>query len=53
VDYVHYNPVKHGHVTAVRDWPFSTFHRLVEAGVYPLDWGGDVLDDVAAGKAVA
>ena len=32
LDYVHYNPVKHGYVTSARDWPFSTFHRLVEAG---------------------
>ncbi|MBS0567562.1 MAG: transposase [Proteobacteria bacterium] len=40
VDYVHINPVKHGHVTRVADWPFSTFHRLVAAGVYPLDWAG-------------
>jgi putative transposase len=53
MDYVHYNPVKHGHVTAVRHWPFSTFHRLVEAGVYPRDWGGGVVDDVAAGEALA
>ena len=40
MDYVHINPVKHGLVERVRDWPFSTFHRLVEQGVYPLDWAG-------------
>jgi putative transposase len=40
MDYVHFNPVKHGHVTRVADWPYSTFHRLVAAGVYPLDWAG-------------
>ena len=28
LDYVHYNPVKHGLVTQVSEWPFSTFHRL-------------------------
>ena len=27
VDYIHFNPVKHGHVTRVRDWPYSSFHR--------------------------
>ena len=32
IDYIHYNPVKHGHVTRVRDWPYSTFHRYVERG---------------------
>ena len=40
MDYVHINPVKHGWVKRVRDWPYSTFHRLVEQGVYPLDWAG-------------
>jgi len=40
VDYIHYNPVKHGHVRLVRDWPHSSFHRYVEAGIYPSDWAG-------------
>jgi len=40
VDYVHFNPVKHGHVSAVADWPYSTFHRWVEAGIYTPDWCG-------------
>lgn len=40
MDYVHFNPVKHGHVNRVADWPYSTFHRLVAEGVYPLDWAG-------------
>ncbi len=40
VDYIHFNPVKHGHVTRVQDWPHSTFHRFVREGKYPLDWAG-------------
>ncbi|MGN2248261.1 transposase [Frateuria sp. GZRR35] len=32
IDYIHYNPVKHGHVSQVRDWPWSTFHRFVAQG---------------------
>jgi putative transposase len=40
-DYLHYNPVKHGHVTRVADWPYSSFHRFVENGTYPLDWAGN------------
>ena len=40
MDYVHINPVKHGLVKRVKDWPFSTFHRMVEQGVYPHDWAG-------------
>ena len=39
VDYVHWNPVKHGHVSRVVDWPWSTFHRYVAAGHYGKDWG--------------
>lgn len=39
VDYTHWNPVKHGLVTRVRDWPWSTFHRFVTAGQYELNWG--------------
>lgn len=38
MDYVHYNPVKHGWVERVRDWPHSTFHRCVEVGMYPVEW---------------
>jgi putative transposase len=38
MNYVHYNPVKHGLVERVKDWPYSTFHRCVQAGMYPLNW---------------
>ena len=40
MDYVHINPVKHGLVSRVRDWPYSTFHRLVDKGQYSADWAG-------------
>ena len=50
MDYVHYNPVKHGHVSRVADWPYSSFHRLVRLGIYPADWAGDATDvDTAVG----
>ena len=39
MDYVHINPVKHGLVEHVVDWPYSTFHGLVAKGVYVRDWG--------------
>jgi putative transposase len=42
VDYIHINPVKHGLVTRISDWPYSSFHRMVKSGVYPADWAGDV-----------
>ena len=41
MDYVHFNPVKHGLVGRPGDWPFSSFRRSVEAGFYPADWLGD------------
>ena len=40
MDYLHYNPVKHGYVKAMTDWPHSSFHRYVRQGVYHEDWGG-------------
>jgi putative transposase len=42
VDYVHYNPVKHGLVSRVSDWPHSSFQRYVKSGILPEDWGGTV-----------
>lgn len=40
LDYLHFNPIKHGLVDRVADWPWSSFHRWVAAGVYPADWAG-------------
>jgi len=37
MDYIHYNPVKHGHVGRVSDWPYLTFHARVVDAVYPAD----------------
>ena len=31
VDYIHYNPVKHGLIDRVANWPFSSFHRFVKS----------------------
>ena len=42
VDYVHMNPVKHGLVTRLADWPHSSFHRYVRKGILPMDWAGDM-----------
>ncbi len=37
-DYIHYNPVKHGLVACPHEWPFSSFARFVEQGVYDSSW---------------
>lgn len=52
VDYLHFNPVKHGYVDRVCDWPYSTFHRYVRSGVYSISWAGSVseTDDAASGE---
>lgn len=42
VNYIHFNPVKHGYVSQVKDWPFSSFHQFVRDGLLPEDWGGNV-----------
>jgi REP-associated tyrosine transposase len=39
-DYIHFNPVKHRLVASPVDWPFSSLHRYVHAGILPRDWGG-------------
>lgn len=51
VDYVHFNPVKHGLVRQARDWPHSSFHHYVKRGMLPEDWGGEVVSDFQAGEA--
>jgi len=38
IDYIHFNPVKHGHVGRAADWPYSSFRRYVKAGIYPAHW---------------
>lgn len=45
MNYLHYNPVKHGLVAQVKDWPYSSFHRYVDRGDYCIDWGSDSLPD--------
>lgn len=39
VEYIHYNPVKHGLAAAPKDWEYSSFHGYVKAGVYDETWG--------------
>ena len=42
MDYIHYNPVKHGYVNAPKDWKLSSFHRHVKSGLYDENWGGGI-----------
>lgn len=44
VDYIHWNPVKHGVAQCVADWPHSSFHKYVRQGLLPLEWA-TVIDE--------
>jgi len=44
VDYIHFNPVKHGWSTRPVEWPHSTLHGYIERGRLPRDWGGSDVD---------
>lgn len=53
VDYIHWNPLKHGLVNQISDWPHSTFHRFVHDGVYSKNWcgsGGAELNNAEFGE---
>ena len=39
MDYIHYNPVKHGYVNSPADWQYSSFRKCVDKGWYPEGWG--------------
>ena len=38
VDYIHYNPVKHGYCTAPGDWEFSSYRRFAARGQGTEGW---------------
>jgi len=39
LDYLHFNPVKHGHASRATDWPWSSLARYVRLGWYEPAWG--------------
>ncbi len=39
INYIHYNPVKHGYVRNVKDWEHSSFHKFVKGKFYDINWG--------------
>jgi putative transposase len=38
VDYIHVNPVKHGHAARASDWPYSSIHRFIRTGELRENW---------------
>ena len=41
VDYIHYNPVKHGYTSKPEDWPYSSIHQYIKRDILPQHWGSD------------
>ena len=41
LNYIHYNPVKHGYAKSVKDWKYSSFHDFVKNGLYNINWGSN------------
>ena len=39
LDYIHYNPVKHGLVSCPHKWEYSSFRKWLERGNYEANWG--------------
>jgi putative transposase len=50
VDYIHFNPCKHGYAPSVVDWRWSSFHRYVRDGLLMRDWGGEPVEGIEAGE---
>ncbi len=50
VDYIHFNPVKHGYVDFAADWAYSSIHRYIAAGKITHDWGGDAREEGGYGE---
>jgi putative transposase len=49
MDYVHFNPVKHGFVAHPADWPYSTFRKCVALGLYDAAWAPADNENISSG----
>ncbi len=50
MDYIHFNPVKHGLATSPSDWQFSSFRVCVARGLYPADWAAPSDEPIETGE---
>lgn len=50
MDYIRFNPVKHGLSRTAKEWPYSSFPRLIKMGIYPSNWAGLDLECFEAGE---
>ena len=52
LDYIHYNPVKHGLVNRAADWEWSSFHRYAKMGFYENNWGETPVEEIQVGPGM-
>lgn len=50
MDYIHFNPVKHGYVARPQDWLYSTFRSCVAKGLYPAQWSSGQAEPPETGE---
>ena len=50
MDYIHFNPVKHGLAPEAGAWAYSSSRRCVAAGLYPADCDGAGCDEINVGE---
>ena len=50
MDDAHFNPARHGFVAHPAEWPYSSFHRCVAAGLYPAGWSFAGLPEADRGE---
>ncbi|MBL7526630.1 REP-associated tyrosine transposase [Legionella bononiensis] len=48
VNYIHYNPVKHGHVIHPINWPYSSIHQFIRKGFLQPHWACDLQSHLPA-----
>lgn len=46
INYIHINPVKHGLVKQVKEWPYSSFHYYCQQGLLDENWGDVEFDNL-------
>ncbi len=46
VEYIHYNPIKHGYAERVSQWEYSSFDKYVALGDYDKEWGEQFDDSI-------
>ena len=50
VEYIHYNPVKHGYVASPMEWEYSSFRAYVKECLYLEDWGSSAMEFDGVGR---